>query len=383
MKTIFIAILTIIVIGCISPFDFDGVGETRFLIVEGGVYEKDSTFIDLKFSDTKFVGGFLRNVTDADVKILENDRIEHSLKYNSKANLFLMQDKTFRGKPGNAYQLLIKLSDGREFRSTKDTLLAIEQPLAINDLLYEGNSKIDISAKIGPRKNKPEHYLFRFINYKRPNVCAECPSKDTYRLTNSNECSSPFKECVEIQNGSNWNEPYGFNCINANTCWNFKKLRLFVPFSDALLQATTEREVRLINIPISSFSRYFVETYQYRISQQAYDYFSSLRDIDAKTGTLFDSVPTFLAGNVSSSKNINDKSLGYFVVAGQKIKGHFVDRTLVKSELQEFDPEMEYKEPTLFLAPPLTQLGCTRPPLANCQPSKTRTDKEPEGWIIY
>lgn len=86
---------------------------------------------------------------------------------------------------------------------------------------------------------------------------------------------------------------------------------------------------------------------------------------------------------MSSSKNINDKSLGYFVVAGQKIKGHFVDRTLVKSELQDFDPEMEYKEPTLFLAPPLTQFGCTRPPLANCQPSKTRTDKEPEGWIIY
>lgn len=58
MRTIFTAILTIAIIGCISPFDFNGVGETRFLIVEGGVYEKDSTYIDLKFSDTKFVGDF-------------------------------------------------------------------------------------------------------------------------------------------------------------------------------------------------------------------------------------------------------------------------------------------------------------------------------------
>jgi hypothetical protein len=135
-------------------------------------------------------------------------------------------------------------------------------------------------------------------------------------------------------------------------------------------------EGRLVaKIPYFQQTGGLVEVTQQSVSQSAFRYLRLLIDQGQNTGTLADTPPAALIGNV---KNINDPKEsvgGIFMVSSTQTQLFWLDRKDVPSNVI----------PVGFLGRPLnlepSNGDPSRPPLAACVASRNRTPVKPRGWV--
>lgn len=364
---------------CIDPFEYT-IGNDKLLVVEGSVSNIDTAAISVRYSDQIYNSAIVSPIPDAKVSVIENQSDETTFAYNGPARLYLCNNKAFRAKIGSSYQLKIVLSNGKTYLSEPDTLRPVESITAISDKFYPEKAAFTVTADMAPKADANNFFLFNFINYKKPTYCASCLNGQLYDKEDNNDCSSGFKNCLPQQGGQPSQTLYGFACNPTLKCWNYKKIRDFLVFSDEVLAKGTTRSIQLFDVPLSTFERYFLEIHQSRISKKAYQYFRLLEQSGKKTGTLFDPTPPLLVGNVYNQNNLNDRALGYFLVKGQTTYGYFVERSkATNGMLVQLDPEKEYKDVVVSIAPALGK--CLSAPLTmKCIVTDYRTNQEPKDW---
>ena len=378
MRLFYFIILLLGCYACIDPFEYT-IGNDKSLVVEGSISEIDTASVSVRYSDQIYNSALVLPIPDAKVSVFENQSTEITFSYNEPTKLYLSNNKAFRAKVGHTYQLKIVLSSGQTYLSELDTLRPAEPITAISDKFHPEKSAFTVTAELTPKSETNNYYLFNFINYKKPNYCASCQSNQFYDREDNNDCSSPFKNCI-AQPGPTSQTSYGFACNGTIKCWNYKKIRDFLVFSDEVLAKGTSRTIQLFDVPLSTFERYFLEIHLNRISKKAYQYFRLLEQSGKKTGTLFDPTPPLLVGNVYNQNNLNDRALGYFLVMGQKISGYNVERSnATNGMLVPPDPEKEFKEVVSSVAP--TMGRCFFPPISlRCTITDFRTDQQPKDW---
>jgi hypothetical protein len=389
MKNLFITFfLGFSTFSCIEPYDFILSQNPAFLLVDGQIYDKDSSAVRLYYTNQQNNDPTNILIEDAKVQIIENGNKRISFVYDSFGEKYKPQDLTFKGCNNCTYQLNFVLADGKEYVSTVDTLKIPDQYDRIFDNYNPIKRKFEMYADLKPKSNINSYYQTYFINYEACEFCAECSSRCGYQVVPNLPCPGLFKSCnckpdVKVTRTDFF---YQFPCLPGPTrCWNFKRQRYYSIFTDDILGIGTKRTQKLLEVPLSDYTRYYVEVYQNNVTTEAYIYLKNLEQDGQKSGTLVDPVPPVITGNVFLKEDLNKRVLGLFQVSGQQKYGYYVDRTKAPSGtmLLPENPDFIYYDLRRadFVYKAGASSGCTgSPAYAECVPTYFRTNIKPLNW---
>jgi hypothetical protein len=74
----------------------------------------------------------------------------------------------------------------------------------------------------------------------------------------------------------------------------------------------------------SFLERHYFTIYQSSITKDAYDYWRKVNIVANQVGTIFDTPPAAIVGNIVSEGNPNEKTLGYFQATNQTLNRFFI-----------------------------------------------------------
>jgi hypothetical protein len=381
MKNVFVILcLSLTITSCISPYEFNLEDNPKFLLIDGKIYDQDSSVVNLYYTNQKYNDPTNIVITDAKIKVIENGNKNIYFDFNKNGNKYMPKDFNFKGCNNCTYQLNIVLSNGEEYLSTVDTLKTPDRYEQIFDTYNPEKRKFEVYADLKTKNSSNSYYQTYFINYETAKYCAECYSCSGYEVVPNLPCPGLFKSCKTGSGCSN----SSFLCEpGVPRCWNFKRQRYYSIFGDDILALGSKRTQKLLEVPMSDYDRYYIEVYQNNISSDAYRYMKNLEDNGSRSGTLVDPIPPIIFGNVFLKSDENQRVLGLFQVSGQQKYGYYVDRTKAPLGVMLLPDNLDFKyydlqKGNIAIARP--QLGCTFPPYAPCVPTSFRTNVRPFNW---
>jgi hypothetical protein len=396
MKNLFLFILLITgTCSCISPYDFSLEDNPKFLLVDGQIYDQDSCVIRLYYTNQRNNDPTNQVIADAKIQVIENGNKRINFIFEEVGQKYKPEKLTFRGCVNCSYQLSIILPNGQEYISTIDTLKTPDRYTNIFDTYNSQKKAFEVYADLKPKSSANLFYQTYFINYERCKFCADCVSCSGYETVPNVPCPGLFKSCTSAKRGdtqfleNRYN--YGFRCDISNpksyNCWNFKRQRYYSIFADNILPIGSNRTQKFLDVPLTDYTRYYLEVYQNNITSDAYRYMKSLEENGQRTGTLTDPTPPIITGNVYLKSDEKQKVLGFFQVSGQQKYGYYVEKAKAPSgePLQSSNPDLMYYDIRPF---ELIGNGCGKDcggsvpvaPFAECTLSSFRTNVKPLNW---
>ncbi len=212
--------------------------------------------------------------------------------------------REMQGLPGRAYQVEVKMPDGKTILSRPSVLVEAPPLLPITAEITEktiigangratttNQLSLGMNTELGAVSQRP--YL-------------------RWRATGEYE----FKENFPM-------------ALSTKTCYiknnlDFNNIKIFDPNE---LEGTTLTNEPFLN---TAFDYRFADQYcfhlfQYAISEEEYRYWEQMRDIVTIDGSLFDPPPGTVQGNLYDSNDPDELILGYFSVSGVAYRREFVN----------------------------------------------------------
>lgn len=360
---------------CVEPYEIKLDTTQSILIVDGTLDDSNKDqYILLK----KFIPSSSNNIAyqaenGAKVVVVKNGNEE--IVCTDKNNGFYYLPLGFKATIGSKYKLKITLSDGKNYESTEE-LMRVTPEITGYSVKFDpkgikqGENTIpahiihlDTKDPLEPGDN----FMWNWRLFERQNICKTC--QGGIYLTSP----APLGRCNPVPALAEAGIEYDYRC-NGN-CWEIFQSDELNVMSDVFSQGKEIKNRLVAKIPFYQNSGFLIELKQQNVSSSAFQYLKILASQTQTNGTLVDSPPAALIGNI---RNINDKNEsvgGYFMVGNAKIQRIWVDR----SDTNESMPvyllgRRENFEPTSG--------DGSRPPFAPCIISNTRTPLKPEGWPL-
>jgi hypothetical protein len=383
--------------GCVDLYKVDIKSAKSYLIVEGSLNNlSERQFISLSrtqsnavFKSSEFTSTIVAQkgnsdpIKSAKVKVIEDNRITYNLTEETAGVYFM--PAIFSGKIGNTYQLFIETADGQKYMSSLETMSKV----APIERIYEKfNPKgiLDRSTSVGQIStndfyidftdpaNERNFYRWTSITYEIQNICATCRGGLYYRETGA---SGPYGECREDKQLS-VNNLFDYTC--ESLCWDIFYGTSLDIFSDVYTDGKIQKGKLVAQIPLYQSNPCLVVIRQSSLSPNAYRYLKLVQDQSVNTGTLADTPPAPIKGNI---ENIADKSelvLGYFMANMVDENRYWLDRKTTSGGQPNGlfiikngrSPNLE--QPLLYR---------TKVPLAICVNNENRTSNSPSGWRFF
>lgn len=378
MNRIFIIVWVITVfcyltLACVEPFDLKFKVNSTILSIDGTIDDLDTDhFINIKSGvpTSNGAASFVKE-TLAKVSVLENQIKEYLCSETSVGQYKL--PKTFKGKIGNSYQLKIKLkngvsyeSDNEKMKSTPDIITGksvFDKNALDNTFRFKEGHLIYIDTKDNPEKG--DNLFWKYRVFEKQSVCQTCEG-GIFQVT-----PLPAGRCVGVPALQNpFLVTYDYNCNGS--CWDIYNSPTINVMSDAFSTGTDIKNRLIAKVPFRQSNGFLIEITQQNIDAKLFQYLKLLIEQNQTNGSLTDSPPGALIGNIKNLNNPAELVGGYFVVGNVKTLKIWVPRT-------EIVPQ-RYLNGGPASPEPGTAPG--RPPLAPCIKSFTRTPIKPEGWPL-
>jgi len=231
-------------------------------------------------------------------------------------------DIQFRAEINTDYQLLITTQSGREYQSEVTQLRSetsnIENIYAVREVNDDGVEGISIYLDSYDPSGNSRYYTFDF--------------QETYQIV------APFwkSEEVVVINKSPFQIIVRDRTEEARFCYstNISNGRLVTNTNLSDEDRVSRFLIRFIpNDDIRVNSRYSILVKQYVNTEQAYSFQETTNELSS-LGSLFSPVqPGFVAGNIVSANNSNEKVIGFFEVSAVREQRIFVNRIDLIDEL--------------------------------------------------
>tara|TARA_R110002073_G_scaffold108336_1_gene243303 strand:+ start:12130 stop:13308 length:1179 start_codon:yes stop_codon:yes gene_type:complete len=247
-------------------------------------------------------------------------------------------DIQFSAQPSISYQLSVTASNGRGYISQPTELTsntsAIEDIYAIRETNEDGVDGIGIYIDNFDPTDTSKYYGYEFEEtyqiiapFWNPNDLVLVPATATTPLTTAVvPRTQEERECYTTVNS------IGRLLTDTNLLTEDRVSRFLVKFFPI-------DDIRLS-------SRYSILIKQYTQSAEAYNYLETLNEFSSSESLFSQNQPGFLAGNIFSTNNTNEKVLGFFEVSSVVEERVFVDRSELFDVNQPFDWPCEIFEPT-------------------------------------
>src|SRR5690606_36101950 len=147
---------------------------SKFLVVEGGVFEKQKSWVTLNFTANNGNTPTPEIIRDAEIRLLENESPVATYKFDEGTLRYFTADQLFRGKPGNLYQLEIRLRTGEVYQSIPELMLAAEKVESFSDTFVPDKSRFEVFGQLPLKDIESRRYLFTFSSFIKARICATC-----------------------------------------------------------------------------------------------------------------------------------------------------------------------------------------------------------------
>lgn len=351
---------------CIEPYDVRYNLATDILTVDGQITDQLGATVTIKRSVSD-VSVYTVPVKGCTVEIVLGSGSKLTLK-ETEAGIYATP-ADFKGVAGQTYQLQFKTPDGKNYQSNVERMQAVPDIKKVYQTFNQRGlldrtgvrvlaSTFDIFVDFDDPADQRNAYLWKWQLFENQSICATCEQG----ILNA----STF-QCISVRNGPTYDYVCGTNCwdIYYNTDINV--------FSDVFSNGRAIAGRRVAQVPYYSDNGSLIEVQQYAISNEAYQYYLLLRDQSQTTGTLADTPPAPLVGNVKNTADGSEIVVGYFGAAGVKKVRYWVERSGNKDGIRISQLGRPVNlEPSS--GPPI------RPPSTPCVAGRNRTPMRPEGW---
>lgn len=308
----------LILSSCIEDLGiFDGNIPT--LIVNGAITDVPGKhLIQLSISVPYNTRETYEEVNGASVQIIDSQG--HVIDLEGRGNGQYLTPSDFFAEIGKAYQLKIKLNDGREYESTfQSTPVKVnldqvtfeirkEEVLSSDDVLFE-EEMVAIFVDFCDVLEESNYYRWRFV--------------ETF------EVYAPYGESNSSGGGGGFSRGCGSIYKNAN-CWARKYDNGFLKVEeDDLFDGLEMNSYYVYSIPID---RRFaignvVEVSQFGITEAAHAYWTEIITQQNNNGSIFETANYQIKGNVRSISDESELVLGFFEVTSLSVNRVYIDQT--------------------------------------------------------
>ncbi len=277
---------------CVEPYKVADTGYKDNLVVEGYV-TTEARQQQVKISHTSRIGEqkFVAE-EKATVTITTGQGEKFSLNEVSPG---VYRSKTFSGTIGQTYSLSITTYNGRQYVSPA---MELRKNPGIGNIyatyspqLLNGDGAFQIFIDSEDPEKKSRYYRWDY--------------KETYEIQN------PFPSDYVWLGGNN----VVFRDVPVDHCWGNDSSKSVVLGNTKGLDGDKITGQQLRVIPGYSFVmriKYSILVRQYVLSEEAYNYWQNLADVNQMQGTLFDHQPGTVKGNIASLTDPSEVVLGYF-----------------------------------------------------------------------
>lgn len=336
----------------------------------------------------------------------------------------------FRGQVGHAYQLRFTLSDGATYQSSQQVMQSVPRinklALRFNQTslpagLFDTNfrSGYDVFIDTQDPADQRNYYRWDWNLWEEQDWCQTCTQG--YYMPNKLRIVSSYpniliyqaqpdllEDCFaapadDLFGGAHGKMSHFSNDYVCRTkCWDIIHSSTLSLFNDEFSNGGLIGSRNVGQVPYYTQNVALVEIRQSGLTKDAYRYYQLFDEQTQKLGTLADTPPTALVGNVHHVANKQENVVGYFTAGAVSTLRYMLNKTDATGRAYgsvHYNPIFDRYEPVdaekqLFYAlnrrnpiqEPTSGLdftilgGGSRPPTALCIPSDSRTPFKPEGW---
>lgn len=374
-KSIVFFLIFISFFACVSPYELDFTSQKDILFVEADLNDFDEEqFISLKINSVNISGINYTSIENAIVEVIENKGTIIKCIYRTDGKYYLPSN--FKAKLNTPYQLKFILNGGDIYESKVEIATEVPEIKQVTSFFKPKgilfmNKKIDgheIYLDTFDNPGVDNYYFWAWRHFESQSYCRSCDGGLYYTTP------SPEGRCVDDANLKRRGVVYDYTC--RSVCWDVSYSDNLNIMSDAFSNGKIIEKRLVAKIPFYQFKGSLIEVQQNSISKAAYNYFKLVIDQTQNSGSLADTPPAGLIGNVTNLKDPSQAIGGYFMVSSKKIKRFWIKR-------DEKDPTIKVFG-TLngrIANPEPSGNDITRPPQAPCLENKLRTAKRPFGWV--
>jgi hypothetical protein len=307
MRRVFLFIGLFVSFSCVDPIDLKLASEEERLVVDGIVTSAPGPYTiklstSLPFDNTQVLPGYFKAETKASVSISDNAGNVISL-IEKKAGVY-ETPVGFNAKVGNTYWLSIRLDDGRQYESSPETL---EEVPALDSIHHEY-----ITYKRLIRNSQGSYVEVGATGFRLAGAWQDPPLERNYYRW---ELSGIF-EFFSIT-----------DVPTIKQCWApLDRLESTVLLSDDEFYDGKQTVNDLAIILYDRPTQFLATVTQYRLSENAYNFWKSYQAQQFNTGSIFDPAPAPIAGNIRCITNPDETVLGFFGASGIFVKKLLINR---------------------------------------------------------
>ncbi len=301
----FIILLTFMQ-GCITPFEPEIEDSQAIIVVDGLITNKIEPYqvkLTQTFAYDEQEGDPVTNATVA----IEGSDGSNAVLLEEKTGVYVSDPDLFTGRTGVNYRLIIETVEGDRFESTFEKLKPAP-PIA--KLSYAVQEKMT---------SDPDENLKGIQIY----LDTQDPENNTHYYRWEYTETWEFVVPVAV-------------IEKPDICY-----KTSVSKNISITSTTNLTQDKVVNFPLRFVSgessrlsrRYSILIKQYSLSQEAYNYWRHLLEVNQNLGTLFDPIPYSLKGNVYNTGDTRKEVIGYFSASGISEKRIFITKNDVPEDL--------------------------------------------------
>ncbi len=242
---------------------------------------------------------------------------------------YVFTQQTVTGRLEGSYMLDIITPDGEHYQSTSEVM----GKLVAKDSVYAIPAK---ESTISTEGVEISNYVVNvFLDTQLPKT-----TTTQYLRWAVDEVYCIIPTCV----------PGALRC--PDICYVYQP---FSKFNLKIIKTSDYSQPGLTGIPLQKrdvdftfMVRHFFNVTQYSMNEKAYNYWKNVELISARTGSIFDTPPATIPGNIHNVKNPSELVFGYFEVSAAELTRVFIDRGYIPTDVTTCTWSFLYPEGTPY-----------------------------------
>jgi Domain of unknown function (DUF4249) len=330
-------------LACVEPTDLSLEKNAQKIIFVNAILTNSDEEQIITIAESVPLSGIVysEEIPGLKVEILIDNAEKIALINQSKGNYLI--PKTLKFEIGKTYKLMFERTDGTKYESTPQSFKSapkIDKKYEIFTL--DGIKKQD--------KNIPGHKIY--IDYTDP-----ATEKNNYYWT----WTLWERQYVCLTSGN-------FDYYCRGDCWEIIQNLDVNIANDNFSNGKPVKGKLIAEIPYYQDRGALLEIKQQVVSDEAFRYLQIYQNQTQGTGTLADSPPAKLVGNIRNINNPKDEVAGFFTIAGTSSVKYWLSREDAIGKIRPIG--------LLGRLPNISPFAVT----STCELSRTRTPVRPIGW---
>jgi hypothetical protein len=357
-------LLVLMTSSCIEEYTNKPNLKAEVLIVDGLITNQlEADTIEISFSKGNGVSGEITPVKNCKLSVISDDGKAHDLKEDLPGKYYTPSDLV--KQIGKSYQLKMTTPNGENYESNFEKMSPVTSISKVYDvfdpkaILKKDGKSFRLGNKVYIDFQDPadeaNNYLFRYKYYEQIAFCKSCGGG--VLLGDGVTCLS---QKVKY---------YLYDYVCSTYCWDIIYENSINVFSDVFTNGSNIKGQLVATIPWNNFIGALIEVKQYSISAEGYRFYNLLALQGNKTGSLTDTPPSPIVGNIKNINKPEETVVGFFGASSVSSVRYNVDRKANIGDAEQY----------LGHFPVLEDEGLI-PNQAKCVESRTRTKIKPIGW---